>query len=45
MRTGDKAQLTHTLVPKDMPSAKLSDYEKERVLYVLDDGALLHKLP
>ena len=28
-----------------MPSAHLSDYEKERVLYVLDGGALLHKSP
>ena len=45
MRTGDKAELIHALVPKDMPSAQLSDYKKERDLYVLDGGALLHKLP
>ena len=35
----------HALVTKDMPSAQLSDYGKECVLYVLDGGDLLHKLP
>ena len=40
-----RAELIHALVPKNMPSVQLSDYEKELVLYVLGGSALLHKLP